>query len=52
MLHVSLLTSQQNLDNYNNDLEDVNRQLVFEIDNSLLIKFDRKIIKDSKIDAQ
>ena len=52
MLHVSLLTSQQNLDNYNNDLEDVNRQLVFEIDSSLLIKFDRKIIKDSKIDAQ
>ena len=55
MLNVSLLTSQQNLDNDDNDLEDEmnnNRQLVFEKDTSLLIKFDRKIIKDSKIDAQ
>ena len=52
MLNVSLLTSQQNLDN---DLEDEmnnNKQLVFEKDMSLLIRFDRKIIKDSKIDAQ
>ena len=55
MLHVSLLTSQQQLDNDNNDLEDElnnNKQLVFDKDTSLLIKFDRKIIKDSKIDAQ
>ena len=54
MLHVSLLTSQQKLDNDNNDLEDAmnnNKQLVFDKDASLLIKFDRKIIKDSKIDA-
>ena len=55
MLNVSLLTSQQNLDNNDNDLEDEmnnNKQLVFEKDMSLLIRFDRKIIKDSKIDAQ
>ena len=54
MLHVSLLTSQQKVDNDNNDLEDAmnnKKQLVFDKDTSLLIKFDRKIIKDSKIDA-
>ena len=54
MLHVSLLTSQQKLNNDNNDLEDAmnnKKQLVFDKDTSLLIKFDRKIIKDSKIDA-
>ena len=55
MLHESLITSQQNLYDDKLDLEDEmnnQQQLVFEKETSILIKFNRKMIKDSKIDAQ